>query len=71
MVRMTRENTNSTLSKIERLCVEQGLKMTEQRRVITRVLLESNDHPDVEELYRRASLLDDNISVATVYRTDR
>lgn len=71
MVRMTRENTNSTLSKIERLCVEQGLKMTEQRRVITRVLLESNDHPDVEELYRRASLLDDNISVATVYRTVR
>jgi Fur family ferric uptake transcriptional regulator len=58
-------------SRIERLCVEQGLKMTGQRRVIARVLSEASDHPDVEELYRRASTLDARISIATVYRTVR
>ena len=58
-------------SRIERLCVEQGLKMTGQRRVIARVLSESSDHPDVEELYRRAAALDSRISIATVYRTVR
>jgi Fur family ferric uptake transcriptional regulator len=58
-------------SRIERLCVEQGLKMTGQRRVIARVLSEAEDHPDVEELYRRASGLDARISIATVYRTVR
>jgi Fur family ferric uptake transcriptional regulator len=58
-------------SRIERLCVERGLKMTGQRRVIARVLSESADHPDVEELYRRASVLDERISIATVYRTVR
>jgi Fur family transcriptional regulator, ferric uptake regulator len=58
-------------SRIERLCVEQGLKMTGQRRVIARVLSEASDHPDVEELYRRASALDSRISIATVYRTVR
>jgi len=58
-------------SRIERLCVEHGLKMTGQRRVIARVLSDSADHPDVEELYRRASALDNRISVATVYRTVR
>jgi Fur family ferric uptake transcriptional regulator len=58
-------------SRIERLCVEQGLKMTGQRRVIARVLSEAEDHPDVEELYRRASSLDGRISIATVYRTVR
>ena len=58
-------------SRIERLCVERGLKMTGQRRVIARVLSESEDHPDVEELYRRASTLDERISIATVYRTVR
>ncbi len=58
-------------SRIERLCVERGLKMTGQRRVIARVLSESGDHPDVEELYRRAAALDRNISIATVYRTVR
>jgi Fur family ferric uptake transcriptional regulator len=58
-------------SRIERLCVEKGLKMTGQRRVIARVLSEASDHPDVEELYRRASALDDRISIATVYRTVR
>lgn len=67
---MVREKKD-TLSHIEQLCIEKGLKMTGQRRVIARVLSQSHDHPDVEELYRRASKLDDNISVATVYRTVR
>src|ERR1700738_2397476 len=58
-------------SGIERLCVERGLKMTGQRRVIARVLSEAEDHPDVEELYRRAVALDSRISIATVYRTVR
>lgn len=58
-------------SRIEQLCVEHGLKMTGQRRVIARVLSEADDHPDVEELYRRALNLDSRISVATVYRTVR
>jgi Fur family ferric uptake transcriptional regulator len=58
-------------SRIERICVEHGLKMTGQRRVIARVLSEAEDHPDVEELYRRASALDEKISIATVYRTVR
>jgi len=58
-------------SRIERLCVERGLKMTGQRRVIARVLSEASDHPDVEELYRRAAGLDPRISIATVYRTVR
>ena len=56
---------------IERLCAEHGLKMTGQRRVIARVLSEAEDHPDVEELYRRAVQLDSHISIATVYRTVR
>lgn len=58
-------------SRIERLCVEHGLKMTGQRRVIARVLSDAADHPDVEELYRRALALDSRISIATVYRTVR
>ncbi|HEY1412936.1 MAG TPA: Fur family transcriptional regulator [Rhodopila sp.] len=58
-------------SRIERLCVERGLKMTGQRRVVARVLSDAGDHPDVEELYRRASALDQHISIATVYRTVR
>src|ERR1700749_2386106 len=58
-------------SRIERLCIERGLKMTGQRRVVARVLSEPGDHPDVEELYRRASALDQHISIATVYRTVR
>ena len=56
---------------IEARCAEQGMRMTEQRRVIARVLEESQDHPDVEELYRRAAAVDENISIATVYRTVR
>ena len=58
-------------SRIERLCIERGLKMTGQRRVIARVLSDTADHPDVEELYRRAAALDNRISIATVYRTVR
>jgi Fur family ferric uptake transcriptional regulator len=65
------ETTRPDPSRIERLCVERGLKMTGQRRLIARVLSEAEDHPDVEELYRRAAALDDHISVATVYRTVR
>jgi Fur family ferric uptake transcriptional regulator len=61
----------SELSRIEELCVEKGMKMTGQRRIIARVLSESTDHPDVEEVYRRAVDLDPKISIATVYRTVR
>jgi Fur family ferric uptake transcriptional regulator len=57
------------ISRIEQLCAEKGLKMTEQRRVIARVLSEATDHPDVELLYRRAAEVDSRISIATVYRT--
>jgi Fur family ferric uptake transcriptional regulator len=56
---------------IEEACVAKGLRMTGQRRVIARVLGKSRDHPDVEELYRRASAIDDKISISTVYRTVR
>lgn len=59
----------SFLSRIEKLCAEKGLRMTDQRRIIARVLSESGDHPDAEELYRRASARDPHISIATVYRT--
>ncbi|MCF4165433.1 transcriptional repressor [Zavarzinia compransoris] len=57
--------------RIENLCLAKGMRMTDQRRVIARVLSESHDHPDVEELYRRAIALDPKISIATVYRTVR
>lgn len=58
-------------SRIGQMCIDSGLKMTGQRRVIARVLSDAEDHPDVEELYRRAAALDPKISVATVYRTVR
>ena len=58
-------------SPIEDRCLEKGLKMTEQRRVIARVLSEANDHPDAAEVYQRAADLDPRISMATVYRTIR
>lgn len=58
-------------SRIEQLCQDKGLKMTEQRRIIARVLSEATDHPDVEQVYRRAADLDARISIATVYRTIR
>ncbi|MES1197604.1 MAG: Fur family transcriptional regulator [Pseudomonadota bacterium] len=59
------------MERIEKLCVEKGMRMTEQRRVIARVLSVSKDHPDVEELHRRAAAIDPGISIATVYRTVR
>jgi Fur family transcriptional regulator, ferric uptake regulator len=58
-------------SRIERLCADKGMRMTGQRRIIARVLSEAEDHPDVEEVYRRASALDPRISLSTVYRTVR
>ena len=58
-------------TRIEKLCIEKGMKMTEQRRVIARVLSLAEDHPDVEEVHRRAADLDPRISIATVYRTVR
>jgi Fur family ferric uptake transcriptional regulator len=54
---------------IEALCATKGMRMTDQRRVIARVLAESDDHPDVEELYRRCAEVDNRISISTVYRT--
>jgi Fur family ferric uptake transcriptional regulator len=56
---------------IEALCAEKGLRITEQRRTIARIISESVDHPDVETLHERASAVDPNISIATVYRTVR
>jgi len=54
---------------LEELCAERGMRMTGQRRVIAGVLQDAADHPDVEELYRRASAVDPHISISTVYRT--
>jgi Fur family ferric uptake transcriptional regulator len=59
------------LDRLEKLCIEKGMRMTEQRRVIARVLSTAADHPDVEELHRRAHAVDPHISIATVYRTVR
>src|SRR6202048_1456300 len=59
------------ISRLEQLCIDKGLKMTEQRRVIARVLSDAEDHPDVELVYRRAIEIDPHISIATVYRTVR
>jgi Fur family ferric uptake transcriptional regulator len=56
---------------VEALCAEKGLRITEQRRIIARVLSEAEDHPDVEALHARASAIDSGISIATVYRTVR
>ena len=58
-------------NRLEQLCAQKGMRMTEQRRVIARILGEAQDHPDVEEVYRRASSIDPKISIATVYRTVR
>ena len=58
-------------TRIETLCIEKGMKMTGQRRVIARVLSLAEDHPDVEEVHRRSAELDSRISIATVYRTVR
>lgn len=59
------------MDRLEKLCIDKGMRMTEQRRVIARVLSTSADHPDVEELHRRAHAIDPHISIATVYRTVR
>ncbi|MHA1597496.1 MAG: Fur family transcriptional regulator [Alphaproteobacteria bacterium] len=61
----------STASRIEKMCVDKGMKMTGQRRVIARVLSDSKDHPNVEEVHRLAAAIDPKISIATVYRTAR
>lgn len=57
------------MDRLEKLCEEKGLRMTEPRRIIARILSASEDHPDAEELHRRANALDASISLATVYRT--
>jgi Fur family transcriptional regulator, ferric uptake regulator len=62
---------HTMVDRIERACIDKGMRMTDQRRVIARVLGEAKDHPDVEELHRRAVAVDSNISLATVYRTVR
>ncbi len=59
------------MSALEQACIDKGMKMTEQRRVIARVLSDALDHPDVEAVHRRASAIDPRISIATVYRTVR
>jgi len=58
-------------SRLEQLCAERGMRMTGQRRIIARVLSEAEDHPDVEEVHRRAHARDNRISLSTVYRTVR
>ena len=58
-------------SRLEKLCMEKGLRMTSARRTIAKVLSESSDHPDVEQLHQKAILIDKDISIATVYRTVR
>ena len=63
--------TTRTMSQIEQVCAEKGMKMTEQRRIIAHVLSEAQDHPDVEEVHRRSVAEDPRISIATVYRTMR
>ena len=59
------------MDRIEQQCIEKGMRMTDQRRVVARVLSAAEDHPHVEELYHRAAAVDPNISLATVYRTVR
>jgi Fur family ferric uptake transcriptional regulator len=67
--RATERGMAESRANIEALCAAKGMRMTEQRRVIARVLARSADHPDVEELYRRCAEVDDRISISTVYRT--
>lgn len=59
------------MDRIEKLCIEKGMRMTDQRKVIARVLSAAKDHPDVEEVHRRSVAIDSHISIATVYRTVR
>lgn len=62
---------STPMDRLEKICVKKGMRMTDQRRTIARVLSMASDHPDVEELYRRAVAEDPHISIATVYRTVR
>lgn len=71
MATRRRQKDGPTVSRLEQLCIRKGLKMTGQRRVVARVLSDATDHPDVEQVYRRALTIDPNISIATVYRTVR
>jgi len=72
MARSPQSRKNSeAVSRVERACIDKGMKMTDQRRIIARVLSEAEDHPDVETLYQRAAAIDSRISIATVYRTLR
>src|SRR3984893_3460119 len=66
-----RDHGDAMTSRLEQLCLDKGLKMTEQRRVIARVLSESADHPDVERVYRRATSIEPHISIVNIYRTVR
>tara|TARA_B100001996_G_scaffold248507_1_gene192581 strand:+ start:184 stop:591 length:408 start_codon:yes stop_codon:yes gene_type:complete len=54
---------------IEQKCIAKGVKLTDQRKIIAKIMSQSEDHPDVDELYNRASAIDSKISIATVYRT--
>lgn len=62
---------SDSITKLEQLCAEKGMRMTDQRRIIARVLNDASDHPDVEEVLRRVNELDNKISLSTVYRTVR
>ncbi|MBL0318701.1 MAG: transcriptional repressor [Alphaproteobacteria bacterium] len=69
---MTIANKRGPLSELEKKCLEKGIKLTEQRRIIVKVLSDATDHPDVEEVHRRASAINPKLnSIATVYRTLR
>ncbi len=57
------------LETIEQKCIKKGVKLTDQRKIIAKVMSEANDHPNVDELYNRVSKIDSKISIATVYRT--
>ena len=65
------EQQSNAISDLEKLCTDAGMRMTEQRRIIARVISDAHDHPDVEALHRRAVAIDSGISIATVYRTVR
>lgn len=71
MRRAGRPEDGAVVGRVERLCFEHGLRMTGQRRVVARVLSDAEDHPDVEEVHRRAKAIDRRISIATIYRTLR
>ena len=63
------KKSKNQISRIEKLCAENGVKFTHQRKIIADVISNSNDHPDANEVYLRANKIDQRISLATVYRT--